>query len=154
MRARTMGSGQSGKHAAGDGLLLNVRTRGERPSSALSGTFSHPADGRRETSPPIPSPVAKQWEKVADRPDEGPSLPPVEPSPIPCYSSRMTKLEKIEQDIASLTPGEVAKLARWFAEFHADVWDRQIADDANAGRLDNLADQALASHHAGKTRPL
>ncbi len=66
----------------------------------------------------------------------------------------MTKLEKIEQDIASLTPGEVAKLARWFAEFHADVWDRQIADDANAGRLDNLADQALASHHAGKTRPL
>ena len=48
----------------------------------------------------------------------------------------MTKLEKIEQDIASLTPGEVAKLARWFAEFHADVWDRQIADDANAGRLD------------------
>jgi hypothetical protein len=66
----------------------------------------------------------------------------------------MTKLEKIEQDIASLTPGEVAKLARWFAEFQADVWDRQIADDANAGRLDNLADQALASHHAGKTRPL
>ena len=66
----------------------------------------------------------------------------------------MTKLEKIEQDIASLAPGEVAKLARWFAEFQADVWDRQIADDANAGRLDNLADQALASHHAGKTRPL
>ena len=66
----------------------------------------------------------------------------------------MTKLEKIEQDIASLTPGEVAKLARWFAEFQADVWDKQIEDDASAGRLDNLADQALASHHAGKTRPL
>ena len=66
----------------------------------------------------------------------------------------MTKLEKIEQDIASLTPGEVAKLARWFAEYQADVWDKQIEDDASAGRLDNLADQALASHHAGKTRPL
>ena len=66
----------------------------------------------------------------------------------------MTKLEKIEQDIASLTPGEVAKLARWFAEFQADVWDKQIEDDASAGRLDNLADQALASHHAGKTRQL
>ena len=66
----------------------------------------------------------------------------------------MTKLEKIQQDIASLTPGEVAKLARWFAEFQADVWDKQIEDDASAGRLDNLADQALASHHAGKTRPL
>ena len=66
----------------------------------------------------------------------------------------MTKLEKIEQDIASLTPGEVAKLARWFAEFQADVWDKQIEDDAKSGRLDKLADQALASHHAGKTRPL
>ncbi len=66
----------------------------------------------------------------------------------------MTKLEKIEQDIASLSPGEVAKLARWFAEFHADVWDKQIADDAEAGRLDRLADQALAAHKSGKTRPL
>ena len=66
----------------------------------------------------------------------------------------MTKLKKIEQDIASLTPGEVAKLARWFAEFQADVWDKQIEDDAKSGRLDSLADQALASHHAGKTRPL
>ena len=66
----------------------------------------------------------------------------------------MTKLEKIEQDIASLTPGEVAKLARWFAEFHADVWDKQIEDDSKAGRLDSLAEQALAAHIAGKTRPL
>ena len=66
----------------------------------------------------------------------------------------MTKLEKIEQDIASLTPGEVAKLARWFAEFQADLWDKQIEADAKVGRLDRLADQALASHNAGKTRPL
>ena len=85
---------------------------------------------------------------MADRPDEGLSLPPVEPPRIPCYSPRMTKLEKIEQDIASLTPGEVAKLAQWFAEFQADVWDKQIEDDAKAGRLDSLAEQALAGHRA------
>jgi hypothetical protein len=66
----------------------------------------------------------------------------------------MTKLEKIEQDIASLTPGEVAKLAQWFAEFQADLWDKQIEADAKAGHLDRLADQALAHHSAGKTRPL
>jgi len=66
----------------------------------------------------------------------------------------MTKLEKIERDIASLTPGEVAKLAQWFAEYQADLWDKQIESDTKAGRLDKLADQALASHHAGKTRPL
>lgn len=66
----------------------------------------------------------------------------------------MTKLEKIEQEIASLTPGEVAKLAQWFAAFQADLWDKQIETDARAGRLDRLAGQAIASHHAGKTRPL
>ena len=68
--------------------------------------------------------------------------------------SAMTKLEKIEQDIASLTPGEVTELAEWFAEFHADLWDKQIEADAKAGRLDKLAEQALADHKAGKTRPL
>jgi hypothetical protein len=66
----------------------------------------------------------------------------------------MSKLEKIEQDIASLTPGEVAKLARWFAEFQADVWDKQIEADAEAGRLDRQAEQALGAYRAGKTRPL
>lgn len=66
----------------------------------------------------------------------------------------MTKLEKIEQEIASLTPGEVAKLAQWFAAFQADLWDKQIETDARTRRLDRLADQAVASHHAGKTRPL
>lgn len=66
----------------------------------------------------------------------------------------MATLEKIEQGIASLTPCEVAKLARWFAEFHADVWDKQLTSAAEAGRLDRLADEALAAHNSGKTRPL
>ena len=39
-----------------------------------SGTFSHPADGRREWGRKSPfSRWQGQWEKVADRPDEGPS---------------------------------------------------------------------------------
>ena len=66
----------------------------------------------------------------------------------------MTKLEKIEQDIASLSPEEIWKLADWFAAHHADLWDRQIEDDAASGRLDALADQALADHLAGKSTPL
>lgn len=66
----------------------------------------------------------------------------------------MTKLEKIEQEIAKLSPAEVAKLAEWFADFHADLWDRQIEADATAGRLDTLADRALADHKAGRSKPL
>jgi len=66
----------------------------------------------------------------------------------------MTKLEKIEQDIASLSPGEVAKLAQWFAEFQADLWDKQIEADAESGKLDKLFAEAEADIAAGKIRPL
>ena len=66
----------------------------------------------------------------------------------------MTKLKKIEQDITSLTPGKVAKLAERFAEFQADLWDKQIEADAKAGRLNRPADEALEGHRAGSTRPL
>ncbi len=66
----------------------------------------------------------------------------------------MTRLEKIEQDIASLTPADVSKLAAWMAEYQAELWDRQIEDDAKAGKLDKLAEQALADHRAGRSRSL
>ncbi len=66
----------------------------------------------------------------------------------------MTKLEKIEQEIAALPQADVFKLASWFAEFHAGLWDKQIAEDVTAGRLDKLAEQALVDHKAGRTRPL
>jgi hypothetical protein len=66
----------------------------------------------------------------------------------------MTKLEKIEQDISKLPPADVHKLADWLADYQAALWDRQIAADAEAGKLDGLAEQALADHRAGMTRPL
>jgi hypothetical protein len=66
----------------------------------------------------------------------------------------MTKLEKIEKAIAELSAGEVQKLAGWFAEFHADIWDQQIEQDAASGRLDKLAEAALVHHRAGRTTPL
>ena len=70
-----------------------------------------------------------------------------------CYWPTMTKLEKIEQEIASLPQADVFKLANWFAEFHAELWDRQIEEDSKAGKLDKLAAEALADHRAGRTRP-
>ena len=102
------------------------------PRAPCSPLCRHPGEGRG------PASAAARWKHVAVR----------------AIHPGMTKLEKIEQDIASLSPGEMAKLARWFAEFQADVWDRQIEADAGSGRLDTLAEQALAAHKAGKTRPL
>ncbi|UCI10151.1 hypothetical protein [Mesorhizobium sp. B1-1-8] len=66
----------------------------------------------------------------------------------------MTKLEQIEKSIAELSPDELKAFAAWFEELQADMWDRQIGADAKAGRLDKLAEQALADHRAGRTRPL
>jgi hypothetical protein len=66
----------------------------------------------------------------------------------------MTKLEKIEQEIAALDPKDVRKLADWLDDYKAELWDRQIEADAKAGKLDELAEQALADHRAGRTRPL
>ena len=34
-----------------------------------------------------------------------------------------------------------------------DAWDRQIAADAMAGRLDRFADEAIREHREGKAQP-
>ncbi len=66
----------------------------------------------------------------------------------------MTKLEKIEQDIKALSPKDMKRLGDWFAETHADLWDEQIERDAKDGKLDKMAEQALADHRAGRTTSL
>jgi hypothetical protein len=66
----------------------------------------------------------------------------------------MGKVEKIEQDIQSLSPQELAQFRAWFLEYDWAIWDRQIERDAEAGRLDDLAAKALRDHKAGKTTPL
>ena len=66
----------------------------------------------------------------------------------------MSKVENLEQKIQDLTPSELAAFRRWFREFDAQVWDRQIEEDIREGRLDKLADEALASHRAGKSKEI
>ncbi len=46
----------------------------------------------------------------------------------------MTKLEKIEHDIAALSKSDLKKLSKWLEEFNADLWDRQIENDAATGK--------------------
>lgn len=66
----------------------------------------------------------------------------------------MTALEKLEQEVAELSPEELAQFRAWFAAFDAAAWDRQIDADVEAGRLDARADEALADHRAGRSRRL
>jgi hypothetical protein len=66
----------------------------------------------------------------------------------------MTKLEKIEAEVSSLSPEELAKFRAWFEELDARAWDEEIERDAKTGRLDELAAKALQDHRSGRTKGL
>ena len=42
----------------------------------------------------------------------------------------------------------------WFAEFDAEVWDRQFEEDVAVGCLESLAEQALQHPSAGRCSDL
>ena len=66
----------------------------------------------------------------------------------------MTKVNDLEHQVQGLSADELAAFRRWFAEFDAEAWDRQFEADANAGKLDSLADRAREAHAAGKSSKL
>lgn len=65
-----------------------------------------------------------------------------------------TTVEALEMAIQKLPPSDLAEFRRWFAEFDSVQWDAQIEADANSGKLDALADEALAEYRGGKAREL
>jgi len=66
----------------------------------------------------------------------------------------MTTLEDIEKAVTELPADQLAKFRAWFEEFEAAHFDQRIERDAKAGRLDQLAEQALADFRAGRAREL
>ncbi len=66
----------------------------------------------------------------------------------------MNGVEAIVHDVKTLSPKELAKFRNWFLSFDSDAWDAQIEADAAAGKLDALAEEALAEYKAGKAREL
>ncbi len=66
----------------------------------------------------------------------------------------MTKIEKLEREVQELSRAELAAFRDWFREYDSDEWDRQIEEDVRAGKLDALAEEAIAEHKAGRTKQL
>ena len=66
----------------------------------------------------------------------------------------MTTVEAITAAIADTPPEQVTQVRKWLNERVEAEWDAQIEQDERAGRLDALADRALAEYRAGRTRPL
>jgi len=65
----------------------------------------------------------------------------------------MSTVEEIEAAIEGLPRDQFFRLLAWLRDRFEDEWDRQIEEDANAGRLDVFAKEALAEYHAGETKP-
>ncbi len=63
-------------------------------------------------------------------------------------------IEDIEKAVAKLPPDQLAVFRAWFEEFDAARFDQKIERDAQAGRLDRLADQAVDDFRKGRAREL
>jgi hypothetical protein len=51
-------------------------------------------------------------------------------------------------------PQELARFRAWYEVFDAQQFDAAVERDAKAGKLDALAEEALAAHRAGRSREL
>ena len=66
----------------------------------------------------------------------------------------MTTVETIESQVKKLSPSELRQFREWFIEFDSDAWDRQIEQDAAAGKLDELAAEALDDYARGRAKEI
>ena len=66
----------------------------------------------------------------------------------------MTKVADIEEAVSRLPPEDLAAFRAWFEAFEAERFDRRIEEDAEAGRLDRFADEALGDLRRGNVREL
>jgi hypothetical protein len=66
----------------------------------------------------------------------------------------MSTVEEIEHAISKLPPDDLARFRAWFDAFEAKRFDEKIEQDAKSGRLDRIAEQAIADYRAGRAREL
>ena len=66
----------------------------------------------------------------------------------------MQMVQEVELAVSRLSLEELTRFREWFDEFEAKVWDKKFEADAKSGKLDELANQAIADFRAGKCREL
>jgi hypothetical protein len=66
----------------------------------------------------------------------------------------MMTVQEIERAVTHLSPKQLTRFRNWFEEFDAKLWDAQFERDAKAGKLDEMARQAIADFRAGKSKKL
>jgi hypothetical protein len=66
----------------------------------------------------------------------------------------VVKVEKLANEVHQLSRDELAVFREWFRKYDSDEWDKEIEEDVRTGRLDKLANEAIAEHKAGRTKEL
>ena len=66
----------------------------------------------------------------------------------------MNTIQEIKLAITQLPLQELEQLREWLDEFDAQVWDKQLEADVQAGKLDALGKQAISDFNDGKYQPL
>ena len=66
----------------------------------------------------------------------------------------MSAILQLEQAVSQLPPKELARFRKWFEEFDAKIWDKQFEQDVKSGKLDKLANRAIADFWVGSFKKL
>jgi hypothetical protein len=66
----------------------------------------------------------------------------------------MSKVEELKTEIERLPEDEFTELARWLLEKDWERWDKQIAADSEAEKLDFLVQEALDAKAKGSLKDL
>ena len=66
----------------------------------------------------------------------------------------MSTVEEIKAAISKLSLSERGEIARWFHGWSDDEWDRQMADDLGAGKLDMVLKEVDEDIKAGRLREM
>ena len=66
----------------------------------------------------------------------------------------MRVVQELQSAVSQLSAEELARFREWFDKFDAEIWDRQFEEDAKSGKLDQLANQAIADFQVGKCKQL
>ncbi|NET56858.1 MAG: hypothetical protein F6K47_12050 [Symploca sp. SIO2E6] len=61
---------------------------------------------------------------------------------------------EIKEAVMKLSTGELTELVKWLDEFYESLWDKQIEEDFESGKLDHLIQQARQEFRAGKCQEI
>lgn len=69
-------------------------------------------------------------------------------------SFKMTDIEELEAKVSELPNEQLAIFRDWFYQFENELWDKQIASDFRAGKLNHLIEKARLELSQGKAREI